>query len=238
MQSSRCLVLIGAFGAAAPAAAMDVLGTAWKGAGEFGYAATSGNTDTQSLSAKLNLTHERTHWRHTLNLEGLNNADHDVTTAERYAGSWQTDYKFAKFDYVFGRLSYETDKFSGYDYRTSETAGYGRRVLSTDSMTLDLEAGAGARQSRLETDGTEHETIARLAGHYAWQLGPNAKFTEEASTEIGADATVTRSVTALQTDIIGNLAMKLSYTVENTSDVPSGVAKTDTETMVSLVYKF
>lgn len=238
MRYSRCLILAGAVAAATPSAAMGVLGTEWKGAGEFGYVATSGNTDTQSLSAKINLGHERAKWRHTLNLEALNNADNDVTTAERYAGNWQTDYKFTEFDYIFGRLAYETDKFSGYDYRTSETLGYGRRVLKTPRMTLDLEAGAGARQSRLETDGTEHETIARLAGRYAWQISPTAKFTEDLSTEIGADATITRSVTALQTDILGNLAMKLSYTVENTSDVPPGVEKTDTETMVSLVYKF
>jgi len=238
MHYSRCWILASALGATAPSAAMDVLGTEWKGAGEFGYVATSGNTDTQSLSAKINLAHERAKWRHTLNLEALNNADKDATTAERYAGNWQTDYKFTEFDYLFGRLAYETDKFSGYDYRTSETVGYGRRVLKTPSMTLDLEAGAGARQSRLEADGTERETIARLAGRYAWQISPNAKFTEDLSTEIGADATITRSVTALQTDIIGNLAMKLSYTIENTSEVPPGVEKTDTETMVSLVYKF
>jgi putative salt-induced outer membrane protein YdiY len=32
--------------------------------------------------------------------------------------------------------------------------------------------------------------------------------------------------------------MKLSYTVENVSDVPPGVKKTDTETAATLVYSF
>lgn len=220
------------------AQAVEFRGSEWTGAGEFGYLATSGNTDTQSLSAKLGLTNERARWRHTLGLEATNNADNDVTTAERYAANWQSDYKLSEIDYLFGRLSYETDKFSGYDYRTSETLGYGRRVLKTDNMTLDLEAGAGARQSKLETGGNENEAILRLAGKYAWQISPTSKFTQELSSDIGADATISKSVTALQTDIVGNLAMKLSYTVEHTSAVPVGVEKTDTETMASLVYKF
>lgn len=224
--------------ATAQAQAVEVWGSDWQGTGEFGYLATSGNTDTQSLSAKLGLTNERVAWRHTLGLEATNDQDNDTTTAERYAARWQSDYKFSEFGYLFGRLSYETDKFSGYDYRTSETLGYGHRVLSTDNMKLDLEAGAGARQSKLESGGTENEPIVRLAGRYAWQISPTSKFTQDLSSDIGDDATISTSVTALQTDIVGNLAMKLSFTAEHTSEVPPGVDKTDTETMASLVYKF
>ena len=218
--------------------AIEVLNSEWKGTGELGYVATSGNTETQSLKAKLGLTHERPEWRHTLGLEALNSSEAENTTAERYAGNWQSDYKFTQRDYVFGRLSYETDKFSGYEYRTSEILGYGRRVLEQPDMTLDLEAGAGARQSRLETGGIENEPILRLAGKYAWKISPNAKFTQDVASDIGSDSTITRAVTALQADIIGNLAMKLSYTVEHTSQVPVGVKKTDTETAASLVYSF
>lgn len=218
--------------------AIEVMNSEWKGTGELGYVATSGNTDTQSLKAKIGLIHERPEWRHTLGLEALNSSQAENTTAERYASNWQTDYKFTKRDYLFGRLSYETDKFSGYDYRTSEILGYGRRVLEQPKMTLDLEAGAGARQSKLETGAIENEPILRLVGKYAWKISPNAKFTQDVGSDIGTDATITRSVTALQADIVGNLAMKLSYTVEHTSQVPVGVKKTDTETAASLVYSF
>ncbi len=238
MHKSRLLPLLITLGVSAQVSAVEMWGSDWKGAGEFGYVATSGNTDTQSLTAKLGLINERAKWRHTLGLEALNNSDADTTTAERYGANWQSDYKISKRDYLFGRLSYETDKFSGYDYRTSETLGYGRRVLDITNMTLDLEAGAGARQSKLETGGSENEPIIRLGGKYAWQISPNAKFTENLWTEIGEDATITKSVTALQADIVGNLAMKLSFTVVNTSEVPAGVEKTDTETAVALVYGF
>lgn len=220
------------------ALAIEFMGSDWKGEGEFGYVDTSGNTDTTNLKARLGLVNERDMWRHSAMLEALNTSDNEVTTAERYAASWQTDYKFAEFEYLFGRLQYETDKFSGYDYRTSEIFGYGRRVLHRDDMTLDLEAGPGARQSKLETGESENEVILRLAGKYAWQITEQSRFTQDLSFDIGEDATISKSVTAVQASIVGNLSMKLSYSVENVSEVPPGVKKTDTETAATLVYSF
>ena len=237
MRNQLCmLACAGVF--SADAIAIELMGSDWKGEGEFGYVSTSGNTDTANLKARLGLVNERDMWRHSAMLEALNTSDSDTTTAERYAASWQTDYKFSEFDYVFGRLHYETDKFSGYDYRISEILGYGRRVLHHDDMTLDLEAGPGARQSKLETGESENEMILRLAGRYAWQITEQSRFTQDLSFDIGEDATISRSVTAVQASIVGNLAMKLSYSVENVSDVPPGVKKTDTETAATLVYSF
>lgn len=50
---------------------------------------------------------------------------------------------------MFGLVSYENDRFAGFNYRMSETLGYGYRVISQDTLTLDLEAGPGARQTQL-----------------------------------------------------------------------------------------
>jgi putative salt-induced outer membrane protein len=223
---------------AAPASALEFRGTEWKGAGEIGYVATTGNTDTRNLTVKLGGTNERESWRHKLDLEALNTEDGGITTAERYLAVGQTDYKFSKHEYLFGRLAYENDKFSGYEYRVTESVGYGRRVLDRANMTLDLEAGPGARQSKLDDGNTDSELMARLAARYAWQISEHAKFTEELSSDIGENATVTKSITGLQVRINGNLAMKLTLTMENTSDVPDGIENTDTETAVTLVYGF
>lgn len=238
MRKLHGLILASTISAAAPASALEFRGTEWKGAGEIGYVATTGNTDTSNLTARLGVTNERDHWRHNLALEALNTQDDGDTTAERYLATWQSDYRFSENEYLFGRVAYEDDKFSGYEYRITETVGYGRRVLDRRNMTLDLEAGPGARQSKLEDGNTENEFVARLAAHYAWQISEHAKFTEDLSSDIGEDATITKSVTGLKAKINGNLAMKVTFTVENTSDVPDGVDKTDTETAVTLVYGF
>ncbi|MGD8559906.1 MAG: DUF481 domain-containing protein, partial [Gammaproteobacteria bacterium] len=54
----------------------------------------------------------------------------------------------------------------------------------------------------------------------------------------GDDETVTKSVTALTANINSSLAMKLSYTIKHTSEVPPDIEKTDTETVVTIVYKY
>lgn len=223
---------------ATPAAAIEFMGSDWQGEGELGYVATQGNTDTKNLQAKLGIKNERIRWRHTIGLEAINSSDSGTTTAERYDAIWQTDYKITKYDYWLGRIHYETNKFSGYDYRISEVLGYGRRVVDSPSMSLDLEIAPGARQSKFITGDSKNEFILRLTGKYAWKINEQASFHQDLSFDIGEDATVSKSVTALQAKVAGNLAMKLSYTAEHTSTVPLGVEKTDTQTAASLVYGF
>jgi putative salt-induced outer membrane protein len=122
----------------------------------------------------------------------------DTTTAEKYAALAKTNYKFSESDYVFGVVKYETDRFSGYDYQASESIGYGRRVVKTEAVILDLELGAGARQSETEAGDANNEGIVRAAGNISWAISPTAVFTEQLTVEAGNDATITTSVTALK----------------------------------------
>ncbi len=211
----------------------------WAGEVEAGIIVTSGNTDTQNISAKAKVVNNRDKWRHTGKLEALQSENTNVTTAERYLASGKSDYKLTDIDYLFGTIDYEDDKFSGYDYRATEVLGYGRRVLSTPSMTLELEVGAGSRQSKLTSSGdTNSEGLARLAGNYNWKISDTTTFSEELTVDAGSDSTISKSVTGLKSQVAGNLATRITLTVKNTSDVPVGVEKTDRETAVTLVYGF
>jgi putative salt-induced outer membrane protein YdiY len=84
----------------------------------------------------------------------------------------------------------------------------------------------------------EYELILRASTKYQWLISENATFEQELSTEVGEDKTVSRSTTALKSTIIGALAMKLSYSVRYTDNVPPGTKHADTETAVTLVYSF
>ena len=55
---------------------------------------------------------------------------------------------------------------------------------------------------------------------------------------ISQDLTTTRSETALTANIVGALAMKLALVVRHNSEVIEGKEKTDTESTVTLVYRF
>ena len=210
----------------------------YKGSVELGYVDTSGNTETKSLNAKAKVEAMYKKWRQTLELEALNSSAQNVTTAERYLGSLKTDYRFSKRDYAFGLLKYENDRFSGYDYWASITLGYGRRVIDEKSLWLEFEGGPGYRYSKLSEGDSLDEAILRLAGSLGWQISESALFEQDLSSEIGEEVTINRSVTALSMQIIGSLAMKLSYTYGHTSKVPEGVKKADTKTAVTLVYNF
>ena len=211
---------------------------AWEGNIELGIVNTSGNTETKTIYLKAKAATETEYWRHTLNYESLKSSDQGVTTADRYELNGQSDFKLDKKNFFFVMINYEDDQFSGYDYRMTEAIGYGRRVLDQPDLTLDLEIGPGARQSKPETGETENETMVRGAGKLKWRISKTSRFSEDLSVEAGEDSTVTKSITALSAQINGSLATKITYTVKNISDVPVGVKKTDTETAVTLVYNF
>ena len=169
----------------------------------------------------------------------LNNSDNDTTTAERYFASGKTAHKIDAKSYEFGLLTYEADRFSGYDYRASVSIGYGRTVLKTNVKSLDLEFGAGTRQSKVKDTGdTEGENFLRGAGIFNWLVSDHATFGEELTVEAGEDSTITKSITSLKSQVAGNLATKITYTIKNTSNVPPTVKETDIEMAVNLVFSF
>lgn len=221
------------------AADSQVADGSWKGNVELGIVTTTGNTKTETINAKAKAVTEREKWRHTVSLESLNTSNGSDTTAERYVVNGQSDYKFGEHDYFFAMINYENARFSGYDYRVSEALGYGRRVVAKTAVTLDLEIGPGARQSKLDSGGSEDEFTLHGAAKLAWKVSDTSTFTTDLRVVTGEDTTVTKSVTALTAQINGSLATKITYTIKNTSDVPTNdIEKTDTETAVTLVYSF
>ncbi|MCG7198678.1 DUF481 domain-containing protein [Marinobacter pelagius] len=218
----------------------------WKGEAELGVLVTSGNSEETNANGRLALTHEIEKWRNSGELSSKYSKAEGETTAEEYKASAQTDYKFAERQYWFLRGSYEDDRFSGYDFESTATTGYGHRVWESGERSfLDLSAGAGYRYNRLKTPDSEgnraeEEAIARLAGHFDYALSENSLFRQKLSTEIGLDDnnTVSESETSLQSTVVGNLSMKVAFRAKHVSDPPEGAESTDTETSLSLLYGF
>jgi putative salt-induced outer membrane protein YdiY len=243
----RCLLLtiiILFFLAPFPAAAEE---KPWSGEGEVGFLMTTGNSETESLNAGLRIGYEAGRWRHTGRFQALYSAeeietetgDEEMeTSAERYRASAKTDYKFTENNYAFLTGSYEDDRFSGYDYQATVAAGYGRRLLQTERLLMEVEAGPGYRYNRLQAGGKEESAILRAFALFTAKLTETSTFKQELSVETGSDQTVTESLTSLQAGIIGALSMKAAFTLEHTSTVPEGTEKTETETALTLVYSF
>ncbi|MDF0749814.1 DUF481 domain-containing protein [Marinobacter sp. 71-i] len=218
----------------------------WEGEGEVGVLITSGNTEETNINGRLGLTHEVAEWRNTGDFRSTYSESDDTTTAEKYSAEVQSDYKFEGSQYWFVRGAYEDDRFSGYDFQSSLTTGYGNRVWQRGERSfLDLSVGGGYRFNRLEepeADGNqeEEEAIARLAGKFDYALSENALFRQKLSTEIGLSEnnTISESETSIQATVVGNLSMKAAYLVQHVSDEPAGADDTDTQVSVSLLYGF
>jgi putative salt-induced outer membrane protein YdiY len=230
---------------------------------EFGLIATSGNTETTTLKAKLDLRHDFERYKNQFILEGLYSENQveieedgdtrteNQTTAERFGLSNKTDYKLGKeHQSLFGYVSYEEDQFSGFEYQASFAVGYEDRFFTKDNSYWSYSVGPGMLFNETEDTVVDGETVSgesnstgiiRLATEYVYEFSDNAKFTQTLSSDVPFESDQnqrTRSVSSLTANLMEGLALKASLTVDNNSEVPAGRESTDTQTAVTIVYSF
>ncbi len=211
----------------------------WSGEGALGYTATSGNTDSDSLNAKLGMVREHGKWKHAAGIETLKATTDHVASADSMMFKEKSEYKFGENSYAFGKLRYEEDEFSGFEYQASLSFGLGSRFLSSAHHSLDASLGLGRRSSKdTATLQTTEENIVVADAAYKYIISDSATFSEQVSIESGKENTHSESETSLLTKINSHLASKISYLVKHNSDVPSPTEKTDKVLTVSLVYSF
>ena len=210
----------------------------WSGAVSFGYLATSGNTENSNFNGSFEVGYATGKWDHFLDAYAINASENNVNTADAYGAGWKSEWNMSESAFLFGRLSYRNDRFSGYRTQFSQSAGYGRRFINTAAHTLSAEAGAGARQSERADGVDENDFILDAALNYKWTFSETANFTQDFGIEYGENNTYLESVSAVTAQLIGQLALVASYTIRNNSDVPVGSEKTDTFSAISLKYVF
>ena len=211
----------------------------WKGEAELGLVATDGNSKTRNISAKTDINNERKSWRHNIHAEALYSSNEDITSSEKYLLSGTSNYKFNDSDSAFLTGTYDDDRFSGFEYQATLALGYGRRLINEGGeQTLDFEIGPGYRVSELYNGDSVDEAVLRVSGKYFLALSKSSNFQQTLIADAGEESTILKSISSIKAQTNGSLAMKVSLTIKNTSDVPEGVEETDSETAVTLVYGF
>lgn len=204
----------------------------------IGYVGTTGNTDTQTFNAEFLMTLRSAPWTHNIKLQALGSAEDSETKAERYFLEDKSDYALDDQQYLFGKGSYLDDRFSGYSYQATVAGGYGRYLINNDSYNLQAFAGLGYRQNELVLGDAEGEGIVTLGEKFEWNISDNSKFVQSLTSDVGEELTISIFEMGLESQIIGGIATKIAFQARNISEVPVGRKKTDTQTSVSLVYKF
>lgn len=210
----------------------------WKGYAGLGWAQSSGNTDNEDLNAKAGVEYKIGSWQHNLDLLASRTSTDDVVSGERYNAGYKARYNITDHDYFFGTITYDKDRFNAYDFQLSEVLGYGRRVINQKAQTLDLEIGAGARQSELATGQSQSEGIIHLGAHYHLDINDVTAFDQKLKSDIGEDNTFSESITSLRTKLTGSVSASFTYTIKHNSDVPTGTEKTDRYSVLAVDYSF
>lgn len=236
MSVRRILVFASLALASVPGLAQDEEG--FSGRAGLGYLATTGNSETDSLNANFVMGWNYAPWHHRFNGLAVRSSTANVTTAQAYGLAWKSNYDIDETAYWYGLVAWDQDEFSAYDQQVREAVGYGRHFIDTERHVLSGEVGLGARQADLRNGTSQDEAILRLSGDYKWTISETSRFGQTLAIESGSDNTYLEATSSLSADIRDNLAIVVSYTIKNNSDVLPGTEKTDTFTAVSIEYTY
>lgn len=210
----------------------------WTGQGEVGASNSSGNTRSTTLALGLNFSRSGLNWDHAFNATADYQRDNGTESKGRYFASYSGHYKYSDRMYALGLLSWESDRFSGFDSRLSESVGLGYAILKGPRTTFSVEAGPALRQTDYILGRSENEFAGRASANYMWKILPNLMFTQIVSYYGQSHDSTLTSDTGLTANLIGALSARASYHVQYETNPPLALDKTDTLTRLTLVYSF
>jgi putative salt-induced outer membrane protein len=210
----------------------------WTGQGEAGLASSTGNTRSTDLALGLHFSRIGLNWDHALDATVDYQRTNGIESKSRYFAGYSGRYKFDGPLYGVGVLSWEGDRFMGFDSRMSESIGLGYAILQSPDMQLSIEAGPALRQTDYISGGSENSFAGRAAINYKWDILPSLAFTQSVSYYGESRDSTVISDTGLTANLIGALSARLSYHVQYESNPPLGLQNTDTTSRLTLVYNF
>lgn len=211
----------------------------WTGKSELGVVIARGNTDSETLNARVEFLYEEERWHNESIVRGVRSSDSGETTASRYVVSNKTSYDFSEQNYAWAALRYDRDRFSSFNHQASASLGFGRHLIETERHELVAEIGPGFRYSEhRSTDESESEVMLRGHLQYDWAISETAELVNRLLVESASSNTFAENELSLSVAINSRMALKAGVAVRHNTDVDPGREKTDTLTTVNLVYNF
>lgn len=211
----------------------------WSGKGELGGVLARGNTETETLNGKIDMTSETDRWKHLAGFSVLRTVNDGVTSADRWELRGESDYKLTDRSYLFGALRFEEDEFTDYDYQATVSAGYGYKFIDKESTKLDGKIGVGYRKSELRVSGeSQDDAILRGVLDYSHKVTDTTEILNKFLVEAGSEDTYLQNILSLQVSMTDTLALGLSYEIRHNTDVLPGTEKTDQVLTANLVFGF
>ena len=243
---------IGALVAAPLAAHADDLPPGWSGKGQAGYIMSRGNSDTASANVKLDLNLLRNDWKHNLSLDGLFGRSAGITSSERWDARLQSNYQITAHMFSFAALSYQDDRFGGFQYQASGSGGLGYKFFDSEDTKLSAQIGVGYRSLRPELlikddvgtviDRIPLETQTEVVGtagvDFSHRFNASTRLLDKLNAESGSSNTSIRNDLSLEVKMNSRLSLAAGFSVLENTNPPAGLKRTDTITTLNLVYAF
>lgn len=215
---------------------------------EAGAVMSSGNADSQSFNARVDVAREWRRWRQAFGASGVYAADDAGATGQRWDARGQTSYKFLSQGFSFISARYERDRFSGFEYQSAFAIGLGWRFFDDETTRLVMQVGAGYRHLRTRDSladddvtvvpGERQEDLVEQFGlEFSRALNDRTRVRNQLQVEIGIDNTQVRNDLGLQVKVFESLALALGYSVRYNTHPPEGFDTTDTLSTLNLVYE-
>jgi putative salt-induced outer membrane protein len=232
--------------AAAPSFAQAAPTPEWTGEGAIGAGVTTGNTSTTDVGIAAKLKHTGMKWSESGEFtDDYGKTDH-VETKNRVAAAGQVDRLFTERLSGFGRVTYENDKFSGFENRYYVGVGIAYKVIDSDKTTWTLQGGPGYKVDEVRDQGvgptfiaahTEESFGANAGSRFKWKINDKVDLGDDTDVTYSDVSTQIKNSLGLTVALMDKLSARVSYDVIYDTDPPIGFKSTDTATKVSLVYK-
>jgi len=224
----------------------------WSGSrGEFGFAATRGNSSTESFNGRLGLRYARPDWVHQMDLFGLRSSarythtDAGITrrvrqaTANRYSIGVGSAWQMGKYRQLTASIRYEHDSFANFDSLYIVGVSYGNRLIDGQRLVLDAQFGPGARRAHDARSGEEHSDLI-VRGSFDLKLGltDNTELSNTLLVESGSSNTFAQNDLGISVAMNEHLALKAGWQARYNSDVDQDRRNTDTLATMNVVYRF
>ena len=211
----------------------------WTGKGEVGLVQASGNTQSSTLDAKLNVNDTWGDWKEVIDLSALHASSNNTETAQRYIADAQTNYALNPRAFWFGNAEYRDDDFSGFTYQINLTTGVGYKLIDSKTEKLAAQIGVGYGKLEYKTTGETKSNGVLTGGlDYENALTETTKLVDKFGYTGGSANQLVHNFIGLEVKMSTSLALSVGFDVQRNSNPPAPKKTTDELTTVNLVFGF
>jgi putative salt-induced outer membrane protein len=239
--------------------------TEWTGSGELGIAFARGNSESETINTRLNLTGRADPWTYTFTVGGLRAKGETITVdsgtgaisrtsntnANRYDLGGKAARRIGERVFLYGSGRYDKDDFAASRWQFSTTVGVGYEFIKNDRTTLTSEVGIGWRRSqptdvfvtvppppRFVRPDRDDSTIGRLGVDFTQKLGESTDIVNKLVVESGGGKTFAQNDLGVVAKVNERFALRTGFQLRYNSDTPPGVTKTDRLLTTNVVVSF